>query len=369
MKIVQFIYSLAQGGAERFLVDLSNELANNHEVIIITIRDDKLKKYSFFNSEISAKVTYINFPLKEGFRFKDFYLIYCLIKKINPDIVHAHLDAVAYLFVPALLLKKTSIFHTIHSDAFFDGKKKILSLFRKYFYKYNKIIPLTISSQSDKSFKEFYKLNNSNLIFNGRKRQDCTEEYQNVKEEISKYKNSSSDHVFIHISRFSEEAKNHSMLLKAFNRLQSEYKNSILLIIGNNFESKEAEFLREMACDKVFFLGNKKNVVDYLLESNAFCLTSKFEGLPISLLEAYSCGVIPICTPAGGIKDLIIDGETGFLSKEISEDSYYEALKNYMNKKEEIPKDKLIKYFQENFSIEICAKNHVNVYQKFLKKT
>ena len=39
--------------------------------------------------------------------------------------------------------------------------------------------------------------------------------------------------------------------------------------------------------------------------SDAFCLTSVYEGLPISLLEAISCGCVPVCTPVGGITEVV----------------------------------------------------------------
>ena len=41
-----------------------------------------------------------------------------------------------------------------------------------------------------------------------------------------------------------------------------------------------------------------------------FVLSSDFEGLPLTLIEAMSMGITPICTPAGGVVDVIKDGKT-----------------------------------------------------------
>ena len=71
----------------------------------------------------------------------------------------------------------------------------------------------------------------------------------------------------------------------------------------------------------VYFLGKVTNVSDYLLCADAFVLTSIFEGLPISLLEALSAGVIPVCTPVGGIIN-IVTKNIGFLSEDVSKDAY-----------------------------------------------
>ena len=118
-----------------------------------------------------------------------------------------------------------------------------------------------------------------------------------------------------------------------------------------------------LVCSKIYFLGEKNNVGDYLLFSDAFCLTSFYEGLPISLLEALSCGVTPICTSVGGIPDVIKDNQTGYLS-DINVDSYYNAIQRFINKK--IPRDNLIEYFNKNFSITVCAEKYEQVFNNGL---
>ena len=42
MKILQIIFSLSSGGAERFVVDLSNELSKTNDVTLLTLKDDKV---------------------------------------------------------------------------------------------------------------------------------------------------------------------------------------------------------------------------------------------------------------------------------------------------------------------------------------
>jgi glycosyltransferase involved in cell wall biosynthesis len=88
--------------------------------------------------------------------------------------------------------------------------------------------------------------------------------------------------------------------------------------------------------------------------------------MPISLIESLACGCIPICTPVGGIVDTIEDAITGFLSKTIKEDDYYQAVMNFYNKKSEINKQFLIEYYKSNFSIEECTSKHINLYYKLL---
>ncbi|MCE7053271.1 glycosyltransferase family 4 protein [Algoriphagus sp. AGSA1] len=365
LKIVQVIYALIQGGAEKFVVDLSNKLSENHEVYIITLRGSSS---DLFTNELSGNVKYINFPIGNGFRIRDIYRLNKFIDKLEPDIIHTHLQVVFYFLFRTLSNKKNTIFHTIHNDASFDGKIKHQFLIRKFFYKRNLIIPITISDDSKRSYENYYKINDPELIYNGCLKPHKTEKFDDVKEEIKSLKSNPEDLVFIHLSRFNENQKQHSVLINAFNRIRSDYKNVILLIVGRDYESEEAVFLKEIAGDGIYFLGETINIGDYLYQSDVFCLSSRFEGLPISLLEAIACGCTPICTPVGGIKDIIQPNKTGYLSSDISEDSYYQVMHKYLRRPDKIKKSELVEYFLENYSIDKCSKKHEQIYHKYINK-
>ena len=68
-----------------------------------------------------------------------------------------------------------------------------------------------------------------------------------------------------------------------------------------------------------------------LAYADAMCLPSIWEGMPVTLLEALSVGCIPICSPVGGIVDVINNGVNGVLSASSSAEDYYAAMKVYMS--------------------------------------
>lgn len=362
MKIIQIIYSLNQGGAERFVVDLSNELSKYHEVYLITtLGDEKGKSNFFYRSEVEKKVNYVNFPMKKGFRLSDVYRLSRFIKKFNADVIHTHLDIVYYFLPYSLFKSKVKFFHTVHNDAYFDGRKKLASSIRKIFYKNNFIVPITISKDSQQSFEKFYSINNPILIYNGRNIPSTTNQFEDVIQEINSLKKNTKDLVFIHVSRYNEKQKNHSMLINVFKDLSSNGLNAILLIIGRDFHNNEPNLISTSG-DRVYFLGEKKNIVDYLKCSDGFFLSSFYEGLPISLLEAISCGCIPVCTPAGGIKDVISNGVNGFISRDFTSAEYKKTICEFLKFRNEIDKTCMIETFKQNYSIHKCALEHLKIY-------
>lgn len=365
MKILEIIYSLASGGAERFVVDLSNELSEmNNTVILCTVQDDSKKNFGFYKDEISSKVIYRNLKFKEGFDIKNVYYFWKLLKEIKPDVVHCHLNVVNYLLPLSVIFPKIKFIHTIHNDASREVKSKTEFYARKFFYSNRFFNAITISDETTHSFIKLYKNHNYYQIYNGRKQPVQTDQFETVKKFIDEIREERSL-IFIHVGRCNKQ-KNQQMLINAFNRLITENKSVALLIIGAGFETDLGQNLKKISSKYIYFLGQKENVVDYYLNSDAFCLSSIHEGMPITLIEAFACGCTPVCTPVGGITDSIQNEITGYLSKSISEDDYYNALTEYIDNKDKIKKESLINHYNSKFSISECAMLHLELFQNNL---
>ena len=69
----------------------------------------------------------------------------------------------------------------------------------------------------------------------------------------------------------------------------------------------------ELIAERVVFPGSRDDVFALLPAFDVFALSSRFEGLPIALLEAMATGVAPVATRVGGIPEVITDGQDGVL--------------------------------------------------------
>lgn len=366
MKIVHIIASLGKGGAERFVVDLCNELAKNdgNDVYLLSLANNENTE-SFVN-DISKRVHYYSFNKKPGFSLYVILKLTNWLKAHKPHIINTHTNSLEYSLPYRLLSYDFSFFHTIHSTADTECPNKAVKNLRRFFYKNNWIVPVTISKNGSETFGRYYHLNNYLIIENGRPALEKSNNYSIL---TSKYKSHAVGFLLIHIGRISSE-KNQKLLIESvqyFNKME-EQKCKLLIIGEVQNENLFEDLKRLVDKDKsIEFLGAKDNIGDYLSIADIFCLSSDFEGMPISLIEALSVGCPSVCTPVGGIKNMIDNGINGFLSTDNTKESYYEALKTacFFPDKELI-KENSLNAFNSKYHISISAKKYFTAYNKAL---
>ncbi len=114
-----------------------------------------------------------------------------------------------------------------------------------------------------------------------------------------------------------EEQKNHEMTIRAFARFHKYHSDYTLEIFGEGSLEVELKHLAEDlgVADFVFFKGFSSNALEHVRTASAFVMSSRFEGLSNSMLEALAMGVPTVCTRClgGGAEAVIEDGVNGLL--------------------------------------------------------
>ena len=92
---------------------------------------------------------------------------------------------------------------------------------------------------------------------------------------------------------------------------------AILVLVGDGPDRAEAERLsRELGiADQVKFLGKQNALPEILSAADVFLLPSQSESFGLSALEAMSCGTPVVATSMGGIPEVIVHGESGFIAE------------------------------------------------------
>lgn len=330
MRIIHFCESISYGGGIASLVsNLVTEQSKDNDITIGVINQSTTNEVYF-----DANVNIRHFNKKRlGFSIKYPLYIFAFLLRNKFDIVHIH-SAFLYFALSVILLRwRTKFVYTVHSDAQMENSsvwdKRFLWL-KKYCFTHRYIYPITISPVSKQSFDDLYKMD-SHMIENGIRKPVSS----NMTNKLNEYRYTNNTKLFLHPGRISM-AKNQIVLCKVFNRLIAEGHDVVLLIAGVIQDQTIYNEIKKYLSDRIVYLGERKDVIDLLRESDAMCLSSIWEGLPITLLEALSVGCTPICTPVGGIPNVITNNQSGILSLSSSEYDYYKAILYYLD----LPEDK-----------------------------
>ena len=356
MKIIHIISgNLSQGGAERLVMDLAcAQAARGHDVTICSFRD-----YSGSYIDTDKRVRLHHFGKTKGISPRLPFIISSYLKQEAPDVVNCHLPAVFLYIIHSLTVcRNIKFFYTIHSFPINEEPRKWVRTLRRLFIRNGRLSFIAISDSVKTSFDQLYSVSGTQMIYNGRKPTKASEQFENVKKEVSSYKKDENTLVFVSAGRLSKE-KNFPLMLSAFQRLENE--NVTLLILGSG-DRYQFEDIRPA---NAHFLGPRNNVGDYMLCADAFCLSSSWEGFPITVIEAMSAGIPVLSTRAGGVPDVVKDGENGLLCDDMSVESYIGMLKKFISL-QRAEKERMAQNnsgdFSAKYDISICADKYLEVY-------
>ncbi len=167
--------------------------------------------------------------------------------------------------------------------------------------------------------------------------------------------------ILIHISNF-RALKRVQDVIKIYGEVRKKV-DSKLILVGDGPDRSDCELLvRELElADHVRFMGKQDALVELLSISDIFIMPSQSESFGLSALEAMSCGVPVISSSVGGLPELNLHRETGFIAEIgdvermakyavdlLSDPRRYEAMsKNARKRAEDFSEDKVVPMYEE----------------------
>jgi glycosyltransferase involved in cell wall biosynthesis len=100
--------------------------------------------------------------------------------------------------------------------------------------------------------------------------------------------------------------------------------------------------------------------------ADAFFLPSREDNFPNVMLESLACGTPVIATPVGGMAEVIKDGINGYLSKDVTSDSFQIAVERFVQKTKNLDREKIRKDAETQFSLDIQAQKYIALYENVL---
>jgi N-acetyl-alpha-D-glucosaminyl L-malate synthase BshA len=123
------------------------------------------------------------------------------------------------------------------------------------------------------------------------------------------------ERILVHLSNF-RPVKRLPDVIEIFDRVQ-KHVPARLLLIGDGPERSRAEWMavQKGIHKRVHFLGKQDRIHEKLGIGDVMLLPSQLESFGLAALEAMACEVVPVATRAGGVPEVIDDGESGFLAE------------------------------------------------------
>lgn len=325
-KICFFCGNMARsGGTERVTSVIANELIKlGYDVTIISYIEGE-KSFFKLDPRVKLERLYKN-SNKLRFNILSIYKLRKKIKKYNYDYI-IDVDIVHSFFsIPATIGFRTKVISWEHFNYYYDlgiqRRKWGRALASKYA---NKVITLTNEDREVylKSLKIKSKIE---YIYN-------PTPYPNKK------RNSCTSKIAISIGRLTSQ-KGFDKLLDIWKKIEEKDKEWRLYIVGSGEEEENLlKQKNDLKLKRVNFIKNTENIDKYYEKASIYLMTSRFEGLPMTLIEAQSFG-LPIISYdiKTGPKDIITDNKNGYLIENNNQKLFVEKFLELANNKDKIKK-------------------------------
>ncbi len=309
------------GGSGVIATELGKGLARRgHKVHFITYRQPA-RLLSFQENVYYHEVRSADYPLFEYPPYDTALTskLVDVVKYENLDLLHVHYAiphaTVAYMAKKILLTEGRYVptVTTLHgTDITLVGSNRTFA--PVVAFSINKSDGVTaVSENLRRQTYEFFDINNDIEVIHNF---IDFERFRKVnKDHFKKAIAPNGERILVHTSNF-RKVKRVQDVIKIFSQVYEKIPSKLLLI-GDGPDRQNAEALcREMGlCDEIRFLGKQDAIEELLAVSDLFIMPSESESFGLAALEAMACEVPVISSNIGGLPEVNIHGETGFLSE------------------------------------------------------
>lgn len=328
-KCLLLIPRMGNGGAERVMATIANNLCAKNEVQIVTMTDAE----SFYALDERVKITGLGqnvnrknkltllFSMAIG-GIKTFFALKKKIKKEKPDVVLSFLQSANMM---AILLKMFGgKFRLVVSERCDPSERGFGDrFFEKHFYS-----KADVTVCQSKKVMEFFKEKDRakmTVIPNPIAASAIPERFEGERR-----------HTVVGVGRLSEQ-KNFEMLIRAFAALPERFSDYTLEIYGGGpLEEKLQSLIEELGLsERAELMGVKKNVMHYISDVALYVMSSNYEGFPNALVEAMATGLPVISTNfSTGVAKDIVKEENGIVISVGDREALIAAMEKMLSEQE-----------------------------------
>jgi glycosyltransferase involved in cell wall biosynthesis len=377
INILYVITKLELGGAQKQLLSLVEGLdKEKFNPYILSARDGLLVKAAQDIAGLKLiRCRFLARPIRPIKDILAFFFIYRFIKSNPIDIVHTHSSKAGILGrLAAAAAGVKNIIHTVHGWSFHKHQFKLVYYFYIFLEKLcasfsSAIIVVSrwdqaIAKQQAIGRQDKYRL--IRYAINCEKLKNNTYAYPVRKE----FGLSEADLVVGMVACFKPQ-KAPLDFIKIAGLIKNDFPNVKFILVGDGVLRKKISVLiKKLKLEKQIVLTGWRNDIERILSGfDIFVLTSLWEGLPVVVLEAMAAGLPVVATDTGGIREIVLPEETGYLAEPQDLRSLQEKLSELLKKpylRKEFGKRAVLTLDSSAYSLNSMLKNTSQLYLDLL---
>lgn len=330
LHIAHAVLSLDTGGLERIVVDLVRYgRRRGHRVSVICIE----RSGTLAAQAEALGATIVTIGKSAGVQLSTVKRVGAVLQDLRPDVLHTHqVGALFYAGRPAYQLGIPVVVHTEHINNIRKAGQGLVRRLkmtwlwwwaaryaRKFF-----CVSRDISDEMDA--RRIVPKSKLSVVLNGINTEPFLQPID--RDNIRLSLGIPADAAVIGTLGRLNEVKRQDLLLRAFARIARRNPCLRLLLVGDGPQrSHLAALSQQLGIESaVCFAGYQAKPEQFLRVMDVFALTSRMEGLPLAILEAWAAGLPVVASAVGGVPDLIEDNRNGILFPSGDEDVLTEVL-------------------------------------------
>jgi glycosyltransferase involved in cell wall biosynthesis len=321
MKVLHILHELKFSGAEIMYADAASIFQRKGCELAVMATAFELGEYAQYFEKAGYQILHHPFPLLKNYfsRIKFYFFIIKMLKKEKYDVVHIHSNQTMWGFALCSWLVNVKTVYTFHSVFPTRSLTYIYHCLLRWTAK--NIFKCQFQTISDSVYNHELNLfhNKTTKVYNWYGINRYFPALKGEKETVRKDLGINNETLVLISIGGCCDNKRHSDIIKAVSIIVQNTPDCLYLHLGKGeTESQEIQMTNDLGlANKIRFCNNQTDVRKYLIASDVYIMPSRFEGIPITTIEAMACKIPAILYDVPGLRDFNVRGENSIL---ISED-------------------------------------------------
>lgn len=352
--ILFIVRTMGLGGTENVVLQLCEILSGKVKKIIVCssggVHEAKLRKMGIKHytiPDIASK--------NPSDMIKCYFSIKAIVKKEDINVIHSHHRMAAFY---AELIASKNVIKIANAHNTFYNKRKLT----KFAYKNTQLI--AVGEMVKKNLIEYFGIESNQICVIHNAVKEFTGDISPI--EILKTEKDKGHILIGNIGRLSEQ-KGMKYFIEAAKATEAKHPETRFVIVG---DGEEKEQLQEQVKslnlqEKIIFLGYRNDIQNVMKQLDFIVLSSLWEGLPLTPIEAFSVGKTVIGTAVDGTPEIIRDNVDGYLVEPrdtIALADKMNFLCEHLGKRKDM-EEKAIKRYNDAFSFEKLTQKYIEFYE------